>query len=75
MEKFEYFMIFHFGNNFPYYRDNELIKSDTSIICKIAPVTLILTVYLNSMSKIVMEYNFGIYLLLVNLCNYRLLRV
>ena len=47
MEKFEYYMIFHFGNNFPYYRDNELIKSDSSIICKIVSVTLILTIILN----------------------------
>ena len=63
-----------FGNNSPYYRDNGLIKSDTSIMCKIVPVTLILTVYLDSTYKIVMESNFGINLLLVNLCNYILIR-
>ena len=67
MDKFEYFSIH--GNNFPYYRDNYRDyrdyrdKSDSSIICKIVPVTLMLTVYLNSTSKIVMEYNFAINLL------------
>ena len=44
IEKCESLTFSMFGNNFPYYRDNEFIKSDTSIICKIVPVTLILTI-------------------------------
>ena len=37
------------------HRDNELIKSDTSIICKDFPVTLILNIYLNFTLQITLE--------------------